>query len=123
MTAADVAAFVAARLDDDEYACATRAPDRRYADPVWGLQLVSVLRSVLAGETGLYEMRNPALGLSVADEGGMVTVLSPAGREIDTLSAEEFRDRYMQPCPPSEELLKLAAVWADHPDYRPEWKP
>jgi hypothetical protein len=48
--AAEVEAFITARLAEDEQDCLDAKPGRRYHDPEWGLGLVRVLRATVARE-------------------------------------------------------------------------
>jgi hypothetical protein len=38
------------------------------------------------------------------------------------VSQQEFNERFTEPAPPSETLRLLALPYADHPDYREEWR-
>jgi hypothetical protein len=44
-------------------------------------------------------------------------------RQIAWLTQEEYRKRFGDEPPTTPMLRALAAVYADHPDYREEWKP
>jgi hypothetical protein len=42
---------------------------------------------------------------------------------VEQMTQGEYRERFTEPSPPSETLKLLALPYADHPDYRQEWKP
>lgn len=53
--------------------------------------------------------------------GGFIRVRT--GGDDEHMTVDEFLARYMEPSPPSINLRLLALPYADHPDYRPEWRP
>lgn len=53
---------------------------------------------------------------------GEVVVFKVDG-ERESMTSKEYMERYTVPSPPSEVLKLLALPYADHPDYRDEWKP
>ena len=125
-----IAAFLRARLDEDEalirrnsdgHGLADGFPDyRTYVDgdtraaddyiehfgPVRMLREVEVKREIL-------EWHYRGLPPEGAPEGLEIC----AGEEGD---GDTWQMATPWPCP---QIRALAAVWSDHPDYRPEWKP
>lgn len=90
----DLTAFLAARLDEDE------ARARRGSPDAW-----------LLGSRTLRE---------VEAKRDILRRHGPAGDPVSCLWCSEDYRPYPWPCP---DVRSIAAVWSDHPDYRPEWKP
>lgn len=42
---------------------------------------------------------------------------------VELMNYQTYRERFMEPAPPSKTLRLLALPHATHPDYREEWKP
>lgn len=108
------AVFLAARLDDDEAeSWNVHTGDCRSAGP---LQLscdcgypARALREVQAKRTLLRYFTDPATGEPVS----LAVAMTP----------EELGRRGGTYLPGSWIIRELDAVYSDHPDYQPEWKP
>jgi hypothetical protein len=92
----DLAAFVAARLDEKE-----RRPVDTPGDEV-ALCEVKAMRSIL-------DLYAQTLAITQAGPGAI------CGRD--------YMDAQRELAPLRAAAEALAAIWSDHPDYRPEWKP
>jgi len=134
-----LAAFLAARLDEDE-AIAREAAGLTECwvaeEPAIGVVLVDgepLIEGHITGLTAHIARHDPARVFREA--GAKRAILAqhgPAngGRDADrcrvctaiahTGMGHADARRFRAPCPT---LLFLAAVWSDHPDYRKEWKP
>jgi hypothetical protein len=100
----DLAAFIGARLDDDEQAVADGNP--AVGLPERALREIAAKRRVL-------ERHRPVGGTA----SWRAQACAGCGTEgyCDDPVTEKMSD-----CP---ELRDMAAVWEDHPDYRGEWAP
>ena len=126
------AAFVAARLDEDEAAAKAATPGpwhaagedilSRAGDPYW----TGACAANAAGADAAHIARHdPARVLREVK----------AKRAIMAMWEHENMPSVYQPEPEVQELInerrdtiemvlcEMAAVWSDHPDYRPEWTP
>jgi hypothetical protein len=118
-----LAAFLAARLDEDEKAARSALGWQEAGSAVYvaiyasswqalnGYRPDRVLRDVEAKRAILAE-HGPANGGRDADRCRVCTAITHTG--VGHTDARRFR----APCPT---LLFLAAVYSDHPDYRQEW--
>ena len=141
----DLAAFIAARLDEDEAAAkaALRGPWSIAENEVWGTQIITsdgspVMPVYVEGVTSaalstaahiarhdpdrLLRRQVPAMRAILAEhQRGAVldfTCRTCTDQDVsDPSSGEQYID---WPCPT---IRHLAAVWSDHPDYRDGWKP
>ena len=105
-------AFLNARLDEDEAAAKAWLPlgnptamQREHIarqDPGRVLREVEAKRVILGRHKPLSEASSHLACAWCSDD-------------VDTVSLD-----MRWPCP---DVLSLAAVYSDHPDYRPEWKP
>ncbi|NUT08183.1 MAG: hypothetical protein HOV76_32420 [Hamadaea sp.] len=99
-----------------------------YADPAFVLADCEAKVRIVEDQSGGYTWREGFAMLSPTirrwGPGGPDEVeISFGDGPGERLPSAEFRERYMQPSPPSRVLRLLAATYADHPDYRSEWKP
>jgi len=116
------AAFLAARLDEDEAAaneihrprdCGSVDRDGEFdPDPIWCScdYPARVLREVEA-KRAILDRHAPH---ETAFDGPACDWCSEDVDDRPQLAKERW------PCP---DVLSLAAVYSDHPDYRPEWRP
>lgn len=115
----DIAAFIEARLADDQAAAESvqigLAP---VDDPLIALFTPArVLREVAAKRAMLARHRIMRAGESYwFGQAEAATACHGCGTDRN----EEATTPDINDCP---ELRDLAAVWSDHPDYRPEWSP
>ena len=113
----DLAAFLAARLDEDEqWAEDLIAYDRGDVSGMYGIAQ-RMLREVAAGRT-ILEMYTSTLALvehpPVMEEGH-----PHAGK----ISARDYMDAKRELAVLKPAVMAIAAIWSDRPDYRQEWKP
>jgi hypothetical protein len=54
---------------------------------------------------------------------GLETGMTVGRRRLSPSEAETFMEEWYEPAPPNTTLRALASVYADHPDYREEWRP
>lgn len=120
----DLIAFVAARLDEDEAAaneihrprdCGSVDRDGEFSpDPVWCScdYPARVLREVEA-KRAILGWHHPEWGDYVDGDG-----IERATHECAECEPPGTPDNW-----PCRTVRALAAIWRDHPGYRPEWKP
>jgi len=129
-----LAAFYRARLDDDEAAAKAAASESdgavwEFADYESGVSPVSP-GSVTPVAVGAYGFMDPAQGAHIArHDPARVLRDVEAGRALlaDLQETEVCLDRGYTELTRGSQLTLLtqvrqrAAVYSDHPDYRPEW--
>jgi Family of unknown function (DUF6221) len=141
----DLAAFIAARLDEDEAAATEAAREecpewrRRYPNPglYEGTTDISDINGTIVARAGTpiaahIARHDPARGLrEVAAKRRVLERHRPVGgnpsywaQACAGCGTEGYCDdpvtAKMSDCP---ELRDMAAIWDAHPDYRQEWKP
>ena len=114
----DLAAFYAARLDEKEARAGYVHDDMRDKRPLGGTG------RCVCGVPGRM-LREVAAGRAILDEhrpGYPATFPKPSGQPTCGVCHAGGWDWEPEqwPCPT---VRHLAAVWSDHPDCRPEWKP
>jgi hypothetical protein len=101
----DLAAFLKARLDEDE-----RLVRIRWGDLGWG---ECRDRREVKAKRAILDEHSP---------GYPVTYPEPSGQPTCSVCDEGTYD--VEPVPwPCPTIRHLAAVYGDHPDYQEEWKP
>ena len=145
----DLAAFITARLDEDEAAAkaALRGPWSIAENEVWGTQIIAIDGSPVmpvyvegvtsaALSTAVHIARHdPARVLREAAAKRAILALHNRTHECSVSSLEHHPEKgewlyisteYVDedgPEWPCTTLRHLAAIWSDHPDYRAEWLP
>jgi hypothetical protein len=132
----DLAAFLAARLDEDEAEALANigagpgwqrglGDDARGTGPMWpdyqtyGSEELSAAEAYLKRFRPLRALREVEAMRAILAEHGPAR----GGRDADrcrvcTAIADSGATRFRAPCPT---LVFLAAIWADHPDFDPSW--
>jgi hypothetical protein len=107
----DLVAFVSARLDEDEAAAKAAAEAAR------ALREVEAKRKIL----GMHHPTepHPEFGFTYPAAARFCGYCGPG----DNWQAEQEPDHYPFALWPCGHARLLAAIWSDHPDYRPEWAP
>lgn len=138
-----IAAFLAARLDEEEAAAkgALAGPWHIDRHPMQGLRIMDGPGLVVTWTPGFYERGDADAEHIARHDPPRVLRDVAADRALLDLyeRAKRYRDQvFAQPGPRSvsdemravtqmlalEQVLRLrAAVWSDHPDYRSEWAP
>jgi len=136
----DLIAFLKARLDEDERAAVAAA---KFGEagftgrPQWINQygmvtdaedhdwaIVDLNGMAIGGEPVYVQIarHDPARTLrEVEAKRAILGRHEPAGKEpVSCLWCSEDEFLYRWPCP---DVLSIAAIYSDHPDYRQEWKP
>lgn len=115
----DLAAFLLARLDEDEAV----AKDARNAWPESADSDDADPDSALANRHALYEVPNdlrPARHVARHDPARVLREVG-AMRRVIRLLGTSGQYGPVEWDPDDEILLAMAAVWSGHPDYDPEW--
>jgi hypothetical protein len=138
----ELAAFVRARLDEDEATALAALVGPWHVDrhPTQGLRIMDVAGLVVTWTPGFYERGDrdasyiarydPARALrSIAAKRAVLARHRPRPlgqwpvcancRPVDPEYPDDTTSARW-PCP---DLRDLASIWSDHPDYRPEWSP
>ena len=142
MTGADIAEFVAARLDEDEAAAnATESPSPwKGADDESDNWIVTDA----TGEPVIYDEGTPTLNeakhIARHDPARALREVEAKRKIMDEIfhyealidsergcccAASRIRNGECRSSPPDQidGLRDLASIWSDHPDYRPGWAP
>jgi Family of unknown function (DUF6221) len=104
--------FILARVDDDAF-LAEHMLTRRG-------QVISVTQS--SSDVAAVDVRDPGRMISSSDARRRIVLdhrVGGAGRGWTPCAC----GRPGSACPPCHTLRALAMEWADHPDYRAEWRP
>ena len=110
-------AFLSARLDEDEAAAAACIGDSGlewYADRA-AMGFEPRAAAHIARHDPARVLREVTAGREILRRHGLASEDS-----MNCLWCSEDYRPYRWPCP---DVLSVAAVWSDHPDYRQEWKP
>lgn len=117
----DLADFLLARIAEDE-AEARRGAGWSDRTTRWGRVLADceAKRRIVEAEAGRRVLRDEVGDVAVhtwSDKGSFVSV---NGEQMTTA---EFDAVFTEPAPPSGTLRLIALPYADHPDYREQWRP
>lgn len=132
----DLIAFLRARLDDDEALARQAFAGHNDAGPVWSeiwsgaVQLGEHEDLLITNDSGVsrhIERHDPARILAEVGVKRQVIELAEHASALDVDVDGQFRigarDTVTEPYIGDEILRHLALPYADHPDYREDWRP
>lgn len=112
----DLTTFLRARLDEDEQTASTAGPYDRDGGIEWA-EVGAITEVLLIGADRVLaevQAKRAILDLHTC------TCPNPNCTDCDACSGQHHADPTPAPC---ETIKHLALPYADHPDYREEWRP
>lgn len=122
---ADLVAFIRARLDEDEWHARHAFADHNSAGPNWREATTGVVDTGGPGIDDLIAIGDSPIARHIAhnDPGRVLADVDAKRRIIGTCQYWLHDNEHgVDPCA-AETLRLLALPYADHPDYREEWRP
>jgi len=134
-----LADFLLARIADDEAAAAhakealgwtdstsVQIAGREFYDPARVLAECEAKRRIVEANSGSVRAKRDAPKHTVRFDGDGRTIEMEGlllSLRLSPEQSEAFMATWYEPVPPNATLCALASVYADHPDYREEWRP